>query len=278
MDQKLSNFIQTIKTYYAAHKRIFAWRDVENPYYVFISEVMLQQTQTQRVITKFEQFITAFPTFDALATAPLSAVLQVWQGLGYNRRAKFLQQAAQEIVHTYHGIVPRDHTLLNALPGIGKATASSILAFAYNEPTVFIETNIRAVYIHFFFKDVVDVHDRDLEPLIRSTLDYENPRQWYYALMDYGVMLKKEHRNPSRQSKHHSVQSRFEGSDRQVRGSIIRVLAAVSLPLSADDLREIVSADIKREVGVVLFESLLNQLAEERLIVVHGNGTVSLAS
>jgi A/G-specific adenine glycosylase len=276
MDKKLITFVETIKTYYRQHKRVFAWRDVENSYYVFISEVMLQQTQTQRVVVKFEQFITAFPTINALAAASLADVLTVWQGLGYNRRAKFLHQAAQEIIRTHQGIIPHDLAALNALPGIGKATASSILAFAYNEPTVFIETNIRSVYIEFFFKDSTQVHDRDLEPLIRSTVDQENPRQWYYALMDYGVMLKKEHGNPSRKSKHHTTQSRFEGSDRQVRGSILRALILASLPRPVDVLREIVIHDIKREVGEVAFTTILEGLSAEEMVVIDAFGCVSL--
>jgi len=269
-------FVETITTYYKDNKRIFAWRDVKNPYYVFISEVMLQQTQTQRVMSKFEQFIMAFPTIEILASASRADVLRVWQGLGYNRRAKFLHEAAQKIVQEHHGIIPQSHAALNALPGIGKATASSILAFAYNEPTVFIETNIRAVYIHFFFKDVDAVHDRDLEPLIRSTLNTKDPRQWYYALMDYGVMLKKNHKNPSRQSKHHTQQSHFEGSDRQIRGSIIRALTRVSVPRSVDDLRDIVMHDIKREVSAVKFASILNGLGTEEMLVIDDLGFISL--
>ena len=147
----ISHFISTINEYYAQHKRHFAWRDNPDPYQVFVSEVMLQQTQTQRVIEKFAEFIERFPSFQVLADAPLVAVLATWQGLGYNRRGRFLHQAAQKIVTDHGGILPDNTVLLEELPGIGPATAASLAAFAYNRPTVFIETNIRAVYIHFFF-------------------------------------------------------------------------------------------------------------------------------
>jgi len=220
----LQHFVSLIKEYYKKHKRPFAWRDNTNPYFVFVSEVMLQQTQTSRVIDKYALFIRLFPTWQALAQAPLVDVLQAWQGLGYNRRGKWLQQSAQIIVEQHGGVLPVQPVSLVKLPGIGPATAASVAAFAYNQPTVFIETNIRAVFIHFFFSDRDDVHDSEIFPLIEKTLDRDNPRQWYYALMDYGVMLKKQLVNPSRKSKHHVKQSKFEGSDRQIRGLLIKLL------------------------------------------------------
>lgn len=220
----LTAFIQTIYQFYALNKRPFAWRDNPDVYEVFVSEVMLQQTQTTRVIEKFAEFTKVFPSFEALARAPLVQVLATWQGLGYNRRGKFLHEAAKLVVEKHAGVLPDNTMLLEELPGIGPATAASVAAFAYNRPTVFIETNIRTVFIHHFFHDRTDVHDREIFPLIEATLDRENPRQWYYALMDYGVMLKKKLVNPSRRSKHHTKQSKFEGSDRQIRGAIIRLL------------------------------------------------------
>ncbi len=273
---KIAHFITTIYDFYALNKRPFPWRDVENSYYVLVSEIMLQQTQTYRVIDKFNQFISLFPTVEALASAPLSLVLGAWQGLGYNRRAKFLQQAAQRIVAQHHGRVPNDPQELEALPGIGPATAASIAAFAYNTPTVFIETNIRAVYIHFFFPDQEKVHDRDLMPLISASLDYKNPRQWYYALMDYGVMLKKLHKNPSRKSMHHTTQSRFEGSVRQIRGAILRALVAYTVPCSVEALCEMVSVDVRRPIAMQDIEKIVHELAAEQLLVVTQAGMIEL--
>lgn len=217
-------FQKLILNFYAHHGRTFTWRYVDDPYKVFISEVMLQQTQTSRVIYKYEEFLEKFPHFHSLANASLHDVLAVWSGLGYNRRGKFLHQAAQIIVTDYYGKLPQEQVLLEALPGIGPATASSILAFAFNKPTLFIETNIRSVFIHHFFAQQDKVNDTQIHKLVEQTLDYSNPRRWYYALMDYGVMLKQSGVNPSRKSTHYIKQSKFQGSNRQVRGAILKLL------------------------------------------------------
>lgn len=218
------DFCQTIKHYYSGNRRNFSWRDQHTPYRIVVSEIMLQQTQTDRVAQKFDSFIERFPDFEALAQAALSSVLHEWSGLGYNRRALFLQKTAAIIQNTYAGKLPDDPNILRTLPGIGPATACSIVTFAFNKPTVFIETNIRTVFIYFFFKNQTQITDAQIEPLVRQTLDHENPREWYYALMDYGTMLKKTFGNVSRNSAHYQKQSRFEGSDRQIRSHIIRIL------------------------------------------------------
>ena len=218
------HFKDFIWQFYKQYGRPFAWRNVKNPYYILVSEIMLQQTQTYRVEPKFEQFIEAFPTIESLAQAELRDVLGLWQGLGYNRRGKALWENAKRIAVEFNGKVPNDPEILKTFSHIGPNTAASITAFAYNKPVVFIETNIRAVYLHSFFKDKEGIKDAELMPLIEKTLDYENPREWYYALMDYGVHLKKTLPNPSRKSAHHAVQSKFEGSDRQIRGKIIKKL------------------------------------------------------
>lgn len=217
-------FKDEIWRYYSLHKRTFFWREKINPYYVCISEIMLQQTQTHRVAQKFEDFIRQFPDFAALAQAPFAQVLKAWQGLGYNRRALYVHKIAQKVMDEHKGLLPDNPEILETFPGIGKNTAGSICAFAYNKPIVFIETNIRTVFIHFFFQQYTKIHDKELLLLIEQTVDTENPREWYYALMDYGVMLKKSLPNPSRQSAHHAKQSTFEGSDRQIRGMILKLL------------------------------------------------------
>lgn len=222
--QQIIDFQTRIWDFYTQNKRIFSWRETTNPYHIVVSEIMLQQTQTYRVEPKFEKFIQLLPTFDALAHASLHTVLSLWQGLGYNRRAKYVHEIAQKVVTEYQGVLPNDPTVLVTFSGLGKATAASICAFAFNKPVVFIETNIRAVYLHTFFPSQANISDIQLMPLIEQTLDYNNPREWYYALMDYGVYLKAQIPNPSRKSKHHTIQSKFEGSDRQIRGAIIRHL------------------------------------------------------
>lgn len=224
MDTKA--FQRVIYRYYQQQGRIFPWRKTRNPYHIFISEFMLQQTQTERVLKKYYLFIEEFPTFSILAQAPLQKIITVWQGLGYNRRCIYLRDSAAQIVLKFHGELPDSVDVLVNLPGIGKATASALVAFSYNTPTVFIETNIRQVFLHFFFPDRESVPDKDLYPLIEKALDRENPRIWYYALMDYGAMLKKKFGNLNKRSMSYKKQPAFEGSNRQVRGEILRTLVA----------------------------------------------------
>ncbi len=217
-------FQAVIYDYYATHRRPFPWRETYDPYAILVSEVMLQQTQTARSVPKYEEFLTAFPTVESLAQASVTEVLMRWQGLGYNRRGLYLRKTAQIIVEQYEGKVPDEIEQLDALPGVGYATACAIVTYAFEKPTVFIETNIRAVFLHFFFKESEKVSDSEILPLVEKYLDRNNPRDWYYALMDYGAYLKKEHKFVNSQSKHYTKQSKFEGSVRQVRGEVIRQL------------------------------------------------------
>ena len=220
----LRSFKRLIYDYYRKHGRSLPWRKTSNPYHILVSELMLQQTQVPRVLEKYREFIARFPDAAALAKAPLRSVLTVWQGLGYNRRALALKQIALALVAQHRGKVPSSFDDLVKLPGVGKATASAILAFAFNRPVVFIETNIRTIFIHFFFPGQDEVSDEEIIPLVTKTLDAANPREWYYALMDYGTFLKKSIANPGRKSRHYHKQSPFDGSNRQVRGRILRYL------------------------------------------------------
>lgn len=222
--REIKKFHQTIHDFYNQNRRDFAWRSTTNPYRILVSEIMLQQTQTERVKIKYVEFLKAFPNFKALAEAPLAKLLSVWQGMGYNRRALSLQHTAQRVINEFKGKLPSDPNILITLKGIGPNTAGSIAAFAFNSPTIFIETNIRTVFIYYFFPNKKEIHDDELLPLIEQTLDKTNPREWYYALMDYGVHLKKMYKNPSRRSIHHTKQSKFEGSDRQIRGAILKIV------------------------------------------------------
>ena len=220
----LRSFKQQIWDYYRKHGRSLPWRETINPYHILVSELMLQQTQVNRVIEKYREFIAKFPDAVALAKAPLRSILTVWQGLGYNRRALALKKIALALVAQHRGKVPSSFDDLVKLPGVGKATASAILAFAFNQPVVFIETNIRTVFIHCFCPGQDEVSDEEIIPLVTKTLDAANPREWYYALMDYGTFLKKSIANPGRKSRHYHKQSPFDGSNRQVRGRILRYL------------------------------------------------------
>jgi len=186
--------------------------------------MMLQQTQTNRVAEKYQQFIQKFPDFQSLANAPLNDVLKIWQGLGYNRRAVALKSIAERVNYEYDGILPADVEILKSLPQIGHNTASSIVAFAFNIPTFFIEVNIRRVYIYFFFPGKKSIQDSIIMPIVRKTIDRSNVRKWYYALMDYGVMLKKSHPELNKRSAHYRKQSQFKGSTREIRGKILKYL------------------------------------------------------
>ncbi len=217
-------FIRMITGFYAQGRRPMPWREVITPYSVVVSEIMLQQTQVPRVMEKFPPFIRQFPDFPSLSVAPLAEVLGAWQGLGYNRRGRYLHAIAVRVMEEWGGVLPPDPSLLVTLPGIGPATAGSIAAFAFNLPVVFIETNIRRTFIHHFFPGDEPVPDSRITPLVAATLDRDHPREWYYALMDYGTWLAGQVENPNRRSRHYSRQSAFEGSDRQIRGRVLRIL------------------------------------------------------
>lgn len=234
--------------------RDMPWRQDARPYYVLVSELMLQQTQVPRVIPKFEAFIAAFPDAHALAHASLADVLTAWQGLGYNRRAKFLHEAAKRVVNDLDGKFPQSEPDLLSLPGVGKNTAGAISAYAFNHPAIFVETNIRTVYIHHFFDDSGIVDDKQIIEKLTETLDCEHPREFYWSLMDYGSWLKSQGIRNVASSKHYKKQSPLEGSVRQVRGQIIRQLAAGSRDeqalrreLAADDRFERALAGLKND-------------------------------
>ena len=220
--KEISSFQHLIYRYYNQHGRDLPWRNTDNPYHILVSEIMLQQTQVDRVIEKYALFIVRFPDVASLAKATLKEVLEVWQGLGYSRRAISLLKLAGTILSEYQGKLPADAEELVKLPGIGRATAGCLLAFAFRKPSVFIETNIRRVFIHHFFQDGEGVRDDEIIPLVEATLDRSNPRDWYYALMDYGSQLKKEIENPNKKSAHYTRQAPFENSDRKIRGAILK--------------------------------------------------------
>ncbi len=217
-------FQEIIYGHYHRSRRVMPWRKTRNPYRVLVSEIMLQQTRVDRVLNKYTLFITTFPDFRSLAAAPLSVLLAVWQGLGYNRRAIALKRTAEKVIADFGGKLPSSRQDLLTLPGIGEYTASAMQAFAFDLPTIFIETNIRRVFIHFFFSDRVSVRDSAIMPLLEQALDRKNPREWYYALMDYGAMLGRKGDNPNRRSALYRKQTPFSGSNRQMRGAVLRTL------------------------------------------------------
>ncbi len=260
VDSLFKVFQKTVWDFYKKNGRNLPWRQTSDPYKILISEIMLQQTQVSRVLIKYQQFIKTFPDFSSLAKAKQSEVLRIWQGLGYNRRALYLQAIGKKIVKDvgkkFDNITVE---YLSSLRGIGKNTACAIVVFTFNIPQVFIETNIRRVFIHHFFKDKKNVHDREIIPFITLTLHQKNPREWYFALMDYGAMLGKRVANPNRRSKRYKKQSRFEGSLRQVRGAILKLLLKKN-HMSKKDLQKELNTESGR------FEKAFRELTYEKFI------------
>jgi A/G-specific adenine glycosylase len=256
----ITTFQKDILSYYGNHGRDLPWRRTDDPYRILVSEIMLQQTQVSRVEAKYGPFIRAFPDVKSLDRAPLSGVLALWQGLGYNRRALSLKRIARVLVGEHNGKVPADVDTLLRLPGIGRATASSIAAFAFDKPVVFVETNIRTVFIHFFFSDEKQVSDEDLLALVEKCLYKKSPRKWYWALMDYGTMLKKKGLDKNAQSSLYKKQGRFEGSKRQIRGKILKVLLARKV-LKLKEINNHIKVNYR-----MLFK-VLSELVEEKFLI-----------
>ena len=229
--------------------RDMPWRTDTRPYYVMVSEIMLQQTQVDRVMPKFEAFIKRFPTIDNLSKASLGEVLQMWSGLGYNRRAKFLHEAAIKIMSEYDGVFPQTEKELVRLPGVGVNTAGAILAYSFNKPSIFIETNIRTVYFYHFFLNHNEVSDSDLREIVEVTTDVEHPRQWYWAMMDYGSYLKRQGIGQNNKSRHYKKQSPLKGSVREMRGQIVKLLTTADF--KEQELRMELLADERFELALV---------------------------
>jgi len=231
-DADIKSFTSTVWRYYAKNKRNdLGWRRDTSPYSIVVSEIMLQQTQVSRVEAFYKNWMNVYPDWESLAVAKLSEVLIHWKGLGYNRRARFLHQCAKEVIDKYDGVFPSEERDIRALPGIGVYTTAAIQAFAHNDRQVLVETNTRTAVIYHFFKNREAVSDKEISAVLKQcfklgTKAYKNPREWNWALFDYGSHLKKTVGNLNRKSKTYSKQSRFEGSDRQIRSGIVHLLSS----------------------------------------------------
>ncbi|MCB0324036.1 MAG: hypothetical protein KDD69_10700 [Bdellovibrionales bacterium] len=258
----VKRFRTLVHSFYRQHGRDAPWRRNRTPYRVLVSEIMLQQTQVPRVVEPYGRFLKLFPTFQALAAAAPHEVIRAWQGLGYNRRGLALKKTAEQVVAHFNGRLPRDTESLTALPGIGTYTAAAVRVFAFEIPDVVIETNIRTVYYHFFFHGWQTVSEADLEDRIRQSLDVEQPREWYYGLMDLGSALKRSGVKLNRLSPSYRTQSTFSGSRREVRGKVLRAVS-VKDRVSRQALERCVGGDAR--LGEVL-----EQLCAEGLLEATG--------
>lgn len=255
-------FRRTVLSYYRRSGRHdLPWRQTHDPYRILVSELMLQQTQVPRVIPKYEAFVAQWSTPAALAKAPLGDVLRAWQGLGYNRRARFLHEAARAVVSEHDGEFPAEYEVLRALPGIGPYTAAAVLAFAFDESVQLIETNVRRCVLHHYFPDREAVDDREVMAVVERLLPRRGAREWYAALMDYGTELKRVHGNANVRSRQYKKQSRFAGSDRQIRGAVLRFLSERDRPVRVSTMLRALSAfDVSR------VEPQLRSLVDEGLV------------
>lgn len=250
----------------AALYRDLPWRNTRDPYAIWISEVMLQQTQVVRVLKRWERFIDRFPSVDALASASAADVVEEWQGMGYNRRALALKRAADICAAEFAGSLPVGVDELCKLPGIGEATAAGITAFSRDVACIYIETNVRAVFIHEFFPHAERVTDKELRPLVSAACPETDVRGWYYALLDVGAHLKKTQVNPTRKSASYTKQSAFEGSRRQKRAWIVREVMACP-DIAHDELhRRLDEVELRAgrdRVPDADFDSIVSALAGE---------------
>jgi A/G-specific adenine glycosylase len=255
-------FQNTVRDFFEEHSRDLPWRKTSNPYEIFVSEIMLQQTQAARVIPKYSEWLEEFPGFKELANAPTQNVLRLWQGLGYNRRANYLHQSAQEIMEKHSGALPKNKTDLLDLPGVGDYTVGALQAFCFQKRVVFVETNIRTVYIHHYYPDKNSITDKQIKTKVKETLPNERIREWYWGLMDYGAHLKNKVGNPNNKSNSYRKQSEFAGSNRQLRSQLLSCVLENG-PTKLSTLENKFTAETDRQESV---KTNLDNLAEEGLI------------
>lgn len=271
----MAAFVAEVRALGAELYRDLPWRNTRDPYEIWISEVMLQQTQVARVLARWPRFIRRFPTLDALASASSSDVVEEWQGMGYNRRALALKRAADICAERYGGELPCGIDSLTALPGIGEATAAGITAFSRDVPCIYIETNVRAVFIDRFFPEAERVTDKELRPLVEAACPQEDVRGWYYALLDLGAHLKRTKGNPTRRSAAYVRQSAFAGSRRQKRSWILREVMArpgIRREELLDELNRVEVAAGRDHVDGVVFDSIMADMVREGFFVFDGEG------
>ena len=276
------NFVALVLEQGLACYRDLPWRNIDDAYGVLVSEVMLQQTQVARVLDYWPRWMDRFPSVDALAAASTADVLEAWQGLGYNRRALALKRACDMCATERGGVLPATVEELVALPGVGPATAAGVMAFAHNKPAVYVETNVRTVFLHHLFPDEEGVSDKRIAPYVADVCPREDdafgPRAWYYALLDYGAHLKTQVANPSRRSAHYARQSRFAGSHREKRSFILKCVLAVPEGVGEGEVFERL-ARFEQEAGRApleraTFEALVDELIAEGFFLKDGSRLV----
>jgi A/G-specific adenine glycosylase len=185
-------FQKSLLTWYAANKRDLPWRHTADPYNILVSEIMLQQTQVERVIPKYEEFLQKYPTLEALAKAPVEEVRRTWYPLGYNIRPLRLHSIAREAVEKYGGKIPNDPEALQSLKGIGRYTSGAVLSFAFGRQAPILDTNVRRVLHRVFIGSGDAKHyrvQRDLWELSEALIPAGKAYDFNQALMDFGATV-----------------------------------------------------------------------------------------
>jgi A/G-specific adenine glycosylase len=220
-DKKIILFRLKIFRWWRTHRRDLPWRHTNDPYAIAVSEVMLQQTQVSRVIPKYAEFMKTWPDVYSLAGARQDSVLRIWKGMGYNRRALYLHRMAKDVVGLYDGKFPDKEELLAALPGLGTYTVRAILVFAFRKNTVCVDTNIRKIITHYFFKDKPQ-KPAIIQSLAEQLVPVGKSWEWHQALMDYGALELNQSRITYQVSR--KKQKPFRETNRFFRGRIIDIL------------------------------------------------------
>ncbi len=187
----VQQFQRRLLAWYTRHGRDLPWRRTRDPYRVLVSEIMLQQTQVDRVIPKYHQFLQRYPTFESLAAAPAADVLRAWRPLGYNVRPVHLQAIARETLARYHGRLPSDPASLLALRGIGRYTAGAIRSFAFGQDAAILDTNVRRVIGRVFLgrRGMAQVRgQRAYWTIAEALLPRGRSYDFNQALMDFGAV------------------------------------------------------------------------------------------
>ncbi len=239
----MRKFQQDILSFYEKRGRDLPWRKTTDPYKILISEIMLQQTQVDRVIPYYQRWLKKWPTVQKLANASRTAVLKAWMGLGYNNRGINIHKAAQKIMEDYKGDVLAAVKDYKNVPGIGPYTSAAVRIFSANEDIITVDTNIRRIYMHEFnLKD-----DSKVGELAQQCLPKGRSRDWHNALMDYGATFLTARRAGIRPK---TQQSKFEGSDRQIRAQILRSILNEGAKSEAE-LRALTQTESKRLKAVL---------------------------
>jgi len=257
--EKIQRFQKKVFSFYQKNKRDLPWRKTTDPYKILLSELMLQQTQVKRVILYYDKWIARWPTIDALASASLSKVLQMWMGLGYNTRAVNLHITARKIVTEFNSDVLKAMKQYKELPGIGRYTSQAVQIFSSNENLFTVDTNIRRIFICEFDLST-KIPEKELWGLAERCLPLGKSRDWHNALMDYGALhltARKTGIKPKTQ------QSRFEGSNREIRAKILRCLLTNSTSLS----------ELEKKLGIKQkrLRSILDKMINEKIIAKRNN-------